>query len=161
MSSYHAVALCVANTCNDEAREIIAVIEESVRLEDIAKFFLTAHGKKMDRTSSKTRDLRFLGGNRSLQKAARNQSTLVALPGGVKLPGMSNIPCFWVESWRRQEQEARQLLYHGLRRHRAAHYCIINYVSGSLAFGGVPAPLGCQFGTRLTDPGIRSVTLTF
>ena len=94
MSSYHAVALCVANTCNDEAREIIAVIEESVRLEDIAKFVLTAHGKKMDRTSSKTRDLRFLGGNRSLQQAARNQSTLVALPGGVKLPGMSNIPCF-------------------------------------------------------------------
>ena len=51
MSSYHAVALCVANTYNDEAREIIAVIEESVRLEDIAKFVLTAHGKKMDRTT--------------------------------------------------------------------------------------------------------------
>ena len=51
--------------------------------------------KKMDHTSSKTRDLRFVGGNRSLQfAAARNQSTLVALPGGVKLPGMSNIPCF-------------------------------------------------------------------
>jgi hypothetical protein len=57
--------------------QVIAVIDPSVDRDTISRFVLTAHKAKMDRTTSKSRDLDFQGGNRDLHRVARQEARAV------------------------------------------------------------------------------------
>eukprot|EP01047_Picozoa_sp_COSAG01_P057522 COSAG01_NODE_6659_length_3559_cov_49.560694_5_plen_101_part_00 len=53
------------------------MIDPSVDRDTISRFVLTAHKAKMDRTTSKSRDLDFQGGNRDLHRVARQEARAV------------------------------------------------------------------------------------
>ena len=69
-SRFQGVNICLADPYNDEAREVVCVVDSAVSTRDIGRFILMADTAKMDRSSKDSRDLKFLGGNRRLRRSA-------------------------------------------------------------------------------------------
>lgn len=76
-SRFQGVNICLADPYNDEAREVVCVVDSTVPTRDIGRFILMADAAKMDRSSKDSRNLKFLGGNRRLHRAAGQQNTLM------------------------------------------------------------------------------------
>jgi hypothetical protein len=68
--NYHAISLYCADPCTDQACEVIAVVQPSVSSDEIARFVLLADKHKMDRSSAKAHELKFVTHNRALRRAA-------------------------------------------------------------------------------------------
>lgn len=80
-TNYHAIAICCADPYNNEAREVIAVIDPVVTRKEIAQFILVAHEAKMDRMSKNAAQFDFTA-NRSMHtKFSRNGGSF-GLPDG-------------------------------------------------------------------------------
>eukprot|EP01043_Picozoa_sp_COSAG02_P032880 COSAG02_NODE_2215_length_9489_cov_4.810011_8_plen_542_part_00 len=75
-SRFQGVNICVADPYNDEAREVVCVIDSTVPTRDIGRFILMADAAKMDRSSKDSRNIKFLGGNRRLRRSAAGQKSL-------------------------------------------------------------------------------------
>ena len=69
-SRFQGVNICLADPYNDEAREVVCVVDSAVSTRDIGRFILMADAAKMDRSSKDSRNLKFLGGNRRLRRSA-------------------------------------------------------------------------------------------
>eukprot|EP01043_Picozoa_sp_COSAG02_P027538 COSAG02_NODE_1631_length_11575_cov_5.514639_2_plen_187_part_00 len=76
-SRFQGVNICLADPYNDEAREVVCVVDSSVPTRDIGRFILMADAAKMDRSSKDSRSLKFLGGNRRLRRSAGQKMSLM------------------------------------------------------------------------------------
>ncbi len=69
---YRAISLYCADPCTDRTFEAIAVVQPSVSSDEIARFVLLADQHKMDRSSAKAQDLKFVPHIRSLRRSAKH-----------------------------------------------------------------------------------------